>query len=720
MSEQNTDKCVRVEVSDGVATLIWDMPGRAQNVFNRASITDFDAALDAVLADEAVTGIIVTSAKKDFIAGADLESVKQMALGPKDPVALNESVGALTNVLRKLEVGGKPVVAAINGTAMGGGLELALACHHRIATDESRVKLGLPEVSLGLLPGAGGTQRLPRMIGVKPSLPWLMEGKRFGTQESLAMGVVDAVVPAEGLLDAARAWLATGPAAERAWDKNRGRGFVVPGGGIEEKQTSQMLMVGTAMLMDKTHGNFPAPLAIMSCVAEGLRVSLDEGLQIEKRYFISLLLDPRSGAMVNTLFLSMQKVGKLAGRPAGVDKLVPTKIGVIGAGLMGAGIAYSTAKSGIDVVLLDLDQARADTGKAYSASRLAKSVKKGRRTQAQMDAVLARITPTADYADLDGCELIVEAVFENRDIKATVTRSIEAAVSGAAIVGSNTSTLPITGLAQASSRPANFIGLHFFSPVERMPLVEIITGEQTSAETLAKSMDYVQAIGKTPIVCKDSRGFYTSRVFGTYVTEGVSLLTEGVVPALIENAGKATGMPMPPLALADAVGLKLMYSVGLATKADLGDAAPDNPSQPVLEELVAKQDRHGKSNDKGFYDYEGRSKRLWSGLSELYPPAAAQPDVETVKRRLLYVQALEACRVYEQGLVATPAEVDVGAILGWGFAAWSGGPLSLIDQIGAAEFVARCEVLAAAHGERFAPTDGLRKMAASGARFYSI
>ena len=719
MFSSNGDKCVRVEVNEGVATLWFDMPGRSQNVFNQASITDLEAAIDAALGDEAVTGIIVTSAKRDFVAGADLEMVKHMAFGPKDPAALDQSVGVLTTVLRKLETGGKPVVAAINGTAMGGGLELALACHRRICCDEDRVKLGLPEVTLGLLPGAGGTQRLPRMIGLQPSFPWLMEGKRFGAKDALAMGVVDEIVPEHELLEAARAWLATGPSAEQPWDKNRGRGFKVPGGGLEGKQATQMLMVGTAMLMEKTQGNYPAPLAIMSCVNEGLRVSFDEGLAIEKRYFISLLLDPRSGAMVNTLFLSMQQVGKLAGRPPGVDKFQPTRVGVLGAGLMGAGIAYSTAKSGIEVVLLDLDLARAEKGKEYSESRLLKSVKKGRRTPEQVEEILARITPTDTYADLEGCELIVEAVFEDRGIKADVTRKTEAVVPETAIFGSNTSTLPITGLAQASERPENFIGLHFFSPVERMPLVEIITGARTSPETLARSMDYVQAIGKTPIVCKDSRGFYTSRVFGTYVTEGVRMLTEGIKPALVENAGKQTGMPMPPLALADAVGLKLMHSVGVATKKDLGDAAPDNPSQPVLARLVVELGRHGKSNGQGFYDYEGRDKRLWSGLSELYPAAREQPPVEELKRRLLYVQVLEAARVYEEGLVATPAEIDVGAILGWGFAAWTGGPLSLVDQLGAAEFVARCEALAAAHGERFEPTAGLRELAASGGRYYS-
>ncbi len=713
----NPDLCVRIDVSDGVATLTWDMPGRSQNVFNEASLTDFEAAVEQALGDESVTGIIVTSAKKDFIAGADLDAVRTMALSPKDAAKLDATVGELGRVLRRLETGGKPSVAAINGTAMGGGLELALACHHRIVSDHPKLKLGLPEVSLGLLPGAGGTQRLPRMIGVQPSAPLLMEGKRLSAQAMKGLGVVDAVVPSGELLDAARAWLATGPSAIKPWDNKR---FKVPGGGMDATEAKQMLMVGTAMLMDKTYGNYPAPLAIMSCLAEGLRVGFDEGLAIEKRYFIKLLMDPRSGSMVNTLFINMQSVSKLAGRPEGVPRFKPTKIGVLGAGLMGAGIAYATAKSGIDVVLLDIDQARADKGKEYSVTRLAKSVKKGRRVQGQMDAILARITPTADYADLAGCELVVEAVFENREIKAKVTQATEAVVGADAIFGSNTSTLPITGLAEASSRPANFIGLHFFSPVERMPLVEIIVGAETSEATLAQSMDYVAAIGKTPIVCQDSRGFYTSRVFGTYVTEGVQMLTEGIKPALIENAGKQTGMPMPPLALADAVGLKLMYSVGVATKADLGDAAPDNPSQPVLQELVVNQGRHGKSNAMGFYDYEGRAKKLWGGLGTHWPVGGSQPGVDEVKRRLLYVQSLEAVRVFEEGLVATAAEVDVGAILGWGFAAWTGGPLSLIDQVGAVDFVAQCDALAEAHGERFRPTSGLREMAASGARFYTV
>jgi len=712
----NPDPCVRIDVSDGVATLTWDMPGRSQNVFNEASLTDFEAAVEQALGDESVTGIIVTSAKKDFIAGADLDAVRTMALSPKDAAKLDATVGELGRVLRRLETGGKPSVAAINGTAMGGGLELALACHHRIVADRPKLKLGLPEVSLGLLPGAGGTQRLPRMIGVQPSAPLLMEGKRLSAQAMKGLGVVDAVVPPDELLDAARAWLATGPSATKPWDNKR---FKVPGGGMDATEAKQMLMVGTAMLMDKTYGNYPAPLAIMSCLAEGLRVGFDEGLVIEKRYFIKLLLDPRSGSMVNTLFINMQSVSKLAGRPEGVPRFKPTKIGVLGAGLMGAGIAYATAKSGIDVVLLDIDQARADKGKEYSVTRLAKSVKKGRRVQEQMDAILARITPTADYADLAGCELVVEAVFENREIKAKVTQATEAVVGTDAIFGSNTSTLPITGLAEASSRPANFIGLHFFSPVERMPLVEIIVGAETSEATLAQSMDYVAAIGKTPIVCQDSRGFYTSRVFGTYVTEGVQMLREGIKPALIENAGKQTGMPMPPLALADAVGLKLMHSVGVATKADLGDAAPDNPSQPVLHELVVKQGRHGKSNAMGFYDYEGRAKKLWGGLGTHWPVGGRQPGVDEVKRRLLYVQSLEAVRVFEEGLVATAAEVDVGAILGWGFAAWTGGPLSLIDQVGVGDFVAQCDALAEAHGERFRPTAGLRQMAASGARFYA-
>jgi len=544
----------------------------------------------------------------------------------------------------------------------------------------------------------------------------MLEGKNLAPDKALAAGLVHAVVPADQLLDAAKAWLRNSPDPVQPWDK---KGYKVPGGGMDGPTGRQVMMGGTAMFNAKTYANYPAGLAIMSCVHEGMLTSFDVGLQIENRYFVSLLVDPVSGNMVRTLFLSLQEANKLARRPAGIEPTKVRKLGVLGAGLMGAGVAFVSAKAGIDVVLLDRDQESAERGKAYTASRLDKEIEKRRATDGDKEALLARIHATTSYADLAGCDLIVEAVFEDRGIKAAVTKATEAVVGADCVFGSNTSTLPITGLAEASSRPEQFIGIHFFSPVERMPLVEIIRGQQTSDAALARTLDYVKQIGKTPIVVNDSRGFYTSRVFGTYVTEGIAMLAEGVAPALIENAGRMTGMPMPPLGLADEVGLGLMHQVGVQTKADLGDAYKPNPSTPVLEHLVVEQGRLGRKNGRGFYDYaDDGSKRLWQGISERYPRQNPQPSVDELKKRFMYTQALEAARCMAEGVLLAPEDGDVGAILGWGFAAYTGGPLAMIDTIGAAAFVAECDRMAAAYGERFSPPQALRDMAASGGSYY--
>jgi 3-hydroxyacyl-CoA dehydrogenase/enoyl-CoA hydratase/3-hydroxybutyryl-CoA epimerase len=699
---------------NGVVTLTFDMPDRAQNVFNQGSIDALGAAIARVTEDADCTGVIVTSAKKDFIAGADLNTVEDMAKGGRSAEELHAGAGALGDILRKLETAGKPVVAAINGTALGGGFEVCLACHHRIVADSSRIKLGLPEATLGLLPGAGGTQRLPRIIGVQASLPLLMEGKPLRPGKALKTGIVHQVVPAAELMDAARAWLATGPSATQPWDV---RGFKIPHGGPDE--VANIFMVASAIYAEKTYGNYPAGKAILSSVHEGIKLDIDSALAVEKRYFVSLLLDPVAGAMIRTLFLNMQKAQKLVRRPEGFERRPPKKIGVLGAGLMGAGIAYSSAKAGIQVVLLDRDQASADKGKGYSAKREEKAISRKRSTPEKMARILEHIHATADYADLAGCELIVEAVFEDRDVKATVTQQAVAVVGDTAVFGSNTSTLPITGLAEASPHPERFIGLHFFSPVEKMPLVEVIVARQTSEETLAWALDYVQALGKTPIVVNDSRGFYTSRVFGTYLTEGIVMLSEGIVPALIENAGKASGMPMPPLGLADQVGLQLMHQVGVQTKADLGDATPHNPSTPVLEKLVVDGGRFGAKNGKGFYDYGEDGKRLWAGISDLYTPADTQPTSDDLVERFLFVQAIEAARCVDAGVLRAIEDADIGAILGWGFSAYTGGPLSFIDGMGVAAFVARADELAEAYGERFSPPPLLRTMVVDGHCFYA-
>ncbi len=704
--------------ADGIATLTWDQPDRSMNVIDQAAMDALAELIEKVATDDAVKGAVITSGKDgSFVAGADLAMIRQIVEGQQTADELSKSTGALSRILRRMETCGKPFVAAINGLALGGGFEVCLACHHRVASDAPGLKVGLPEATLGLLPGAGGTQRLPRMMGIQGSLGLLMEGKQLRADKGLASGLVDQVVPAATLLDTAKQWILDGGECVQPWDR---KGYKVPGGGMQSKTGPQTFMAGTAMFRDKTWGNYPAGLAIMSCVYEGLQTNIDTGLLIESRYMVQLLLNPVAGNMIRTLFLNLQDANKLVRRPADVPKSKVERLGVLGAGLMGAGVAFVSAQCGIEVVLLDRSQDAADKGKAYAAKRLDRDIAKGRATDEKKERILAKIHPTADYADLKGCDLVVEAVFEDRDIKARVTKQAEAVLPVHAVFGSNTSTLPITGLAEASARPEQFIGIHFFSPVERMALVEVIVGEKTNDETLAKTLDFIQQIKKTPIVVNDARGFYTSRVFGTYVSEGIGMLTEGVGAALIENAGRSTGMPMPPLGLADEVGLGLMHQVGIQTKKDLGDAYKPNPSTPVLAVMVEQLDRQGRKNGRGFYDFaEDGSKSLWPGLSEHFAPAAEQPTLESLQERFLYVQAIEAARCVDEGVIKAVEDVDVGAVLGWGFAPWTGGPLSYIDTIGARSFVARADALAAALGERFEVPPGLRAMAEQDGRYYA-
>ncbi|MCB9683206.1 MAG: enoyl-CoA hydratase/isomerase family protein [Alphaproteobacteria bacterium] len=704
--------------ADGIVTLTWDMPGRSQNVFNQASMDAFEDALTKAFGTEGVTGVLLASAKRDFIAGADLEMLEGMAFGAnRDAATLYEGSGRLGEILRRMETGGVPVAVAIGGVAMGGGLEVCLACHRRFAADDPRVQLGLPEGTLGILPGAGGTQRLPRLIGAQASLPLMLEGKRLGAQEALALGIVDEVVPKDELIARAKAWLGTRPSAVQPWDA---KGFEPPGGSpATSPDVANLFMAAAALFQAKTYGRYPAGKAILSCVNEGLRLGIDDGLLVEKRYFVELILDPVAGNMIRTMFLSMQDARKLVRRPADVPRLEVAKVGVLGAGLMGSGIAYAAAKTGKEVVVLDTTADKAAGALAYAQGIEGRKLAKGRTTEAQIAALVGRIHPTTDYADLAGCDVVIEAVFEDRGVKADATAKADAVLDDHAVFGSNTSTLPITGLAKASSRPERFVGLHFFSPVEKMQLVEVIRAEQTSDATLAHALDVVAALGKIPIVVHDSRGFYTSRVFGTYVTEGLVMLRDGVKPAMIENVGKATGMPMPPLGLADEVGLGLMHQVGVQTRADLGDAAPDNPGTPVLEVMVQQQQRTGKRGGKGFYDYDGKTRRLWPGLADHFPLAADQPDAATLEERFLYVQAVEAARCMDEGILLAAADADVGAVLGWGFAPWTGGPLSFIDTVGVQAFVDRADALADAYGERFRPPGLLRVMAAEGRTFYA-
>ncbi|WP_374303342.1 3-hydroxyacyl-CoA dehydrogenase NAD-binding domain-containing protein [Ferrovibrio sp.] len=700
---------------DGVAAIVWNIADRPMNVMNNESLGAFREAVYKAIQDKAVKGVIVTSAKNDFVAGADLVNLLKES---KDAAKALQNSFALQKLFRDIEKAGKPFVAAINGTALGGGYEICLACHRRIAADNPKALIGLPEASIGLLPGAGGTQRLPRMIGVSKALPMILESKKVDPKAALALGMVDEVVAPGELLIRAKAWiLGEGQTGHvKPWDQ---KGFRVPEAANTPKG-AQVFTAGNAMLRAKTMGNYPNAQYIMSCVYEGMLVDIDTGLKIESRYFVACTQSKEARNMIRSLFFSIGEANKLANRPKGVPTQTYTKVGILGAGMMGAGIAWAASSAGLQVVLLDSTQEAAEKGKAYSAGLLDKRVKAKKASEADKEKQLGLIKATTSYDDLKGCELVIEAVFEDRTIKADVTKKAEAQLEPTAIFASNTSTLPITGLAEASARPANFIGLHFFSPVDKMPLVEIIRGKQTSDETLARAMDFVKKIRKTPIVVNDSRGFYTSRVFATYVTEGLTMLAEGVAPAIIENAGKMAGMPVGPLALADEVSLELMHRVRAQTKKDLGDAYKSDGSEPVLQTMVEKLGRIGKKAGKGFYDYPADGKkRLWADLAKHFPVKAEQPDVQDVIKRLVYIQSVETARCLEEKVVIDVRDADVGSIMGWGFPPSRGGTVSNIDSVGVKPFVAECDTLAQKYGARFTPPKLLRDMADQGKAFYA-
>jgi 3-hydroxyacyl-CoA dehydrogenase/enoyl-CoA hydratase/3-hydroxybutyryl-CoA epimerase len=710
----NTDIFHYAVDADGIATLAFDYPGRSMNVLNRDSLRAFYAAVQRAIDDPAAKAILLASDKEDFIVGADLDMV--MAL--TDATELQSSTLELHRVLRSLETCGKPAAAAINGTALGSGFELCLACHHRVAGERPRAVIGLPEVTLGLLPGGGGTQRLPRLIGIRAALPLLMEGKKLSPTEALKAGLVHQVVASGSERQAAHAWLLEriGQVTVQPWDA---KGFKLPGGPVQSPAGFETFYAGNAMTLAKTGGNYPAPHCILSCVYEGLQTDFDTGCRTEAGYFVVAALSPEAKAMVRTLFFHMNRVNALERRPQGIPPRHFSRVGVLGAGMMGAGIAYAQAMAGIDTVLLDTTQEAAQRGKDYTRRILDQRVVKGRMSEAQRDAVLARIQPTTAYADLGECGLVIEAVFEDRSVKAEVTRQAESVVAPDAIMASNTSTLPISGLAQASVRPANFIGLHFFSPVDKMPLVEVIVGERTSAQTLAHAMDHVRAMRKTPIVVNDRRGFYTSRVFSTYVREGLIMLAEGVAPALIDNAGRLAGMPVGPLALADEIALDLADRVNRQTAADLGNDWVRTPAEDVTEHMVHGLRRIGKKAGAGFYDYPADGpKRLWPDLARHFPQAPQQPDLATVIRRLMYIQSVETVRCLQEGVIDSGCDADVGALLGWAFPVCRGGPIGQIQQLGIQAFSDACQVLADAHGGRFAPPAMLEEMAASGKSFY--
>lgn len=705
--------------ADGIATLLFDRTDSNMNTMDMKFMDEIAAAIERLATDDSIKGAIFTSGKPVFAAGADLK-VMEANLDKVDdtPVAERLKMNAsLSKLLRRMETCGKPVACAINGTALGGGTEIALACHYRVVSDARGIQLGLPEVQVGLLPGGGGTQRVSRLVGIQAAMPVVMEGQALSAEKALKMGLVHKVVPADQLLAEAKRWLVEEGDPVQPWDK---KGFKIPGGaGPSSPAVAQMLVVSNAMLQAKTFHNLPAPKAILSCLYEGPQLPMDKALDVEAKYFTLLQLDPVSRNMIRTLFINKGKADKLMHRPEGVPKTTFRKIGVVGAGLMGAGIAYHCAKLGIETVLIDRDQAAADKGKAYSAKRLEKDIAKGRMTQDKADAILARIHPTTDYAGLADVELVVEAVFEDRGIKAEITRKLDAVLPAHAVIASNTSALPISELAEAGAHPENFIGMHFFSPVERMPLVEIIRGRKTSPETLARTLDLVQAMKKTPIVVNDGPGFFTSRFIGAYINESLAMVTEGVNPALIENAAKMAGIPVGPLTVSDEIGLDTAYHASQQRKKDEGDAFKPTPTFRLVEKLVGELGRHGRKNGKGFFEYAADgSKKLWPGLAELFPPLAEQPTVDEVKARMLYAQLVDAAKAMAEGVLIDPADGDVGSILGVGFPAYLGGPFSMMDTIGIDKVVAECDRLAARYGAQYAAPQLLRDMAAEGRTFY--
>ncbi|ROU03556.1 3-hydroxyacyl-CoA dehydrogenase NAD-binding domain-containing protein [Histidinibacterium lentulum] len=718
----------RMEKDGDIAILTWDAEGRSMNVMTREAFAELDALIDAALSDDSVKGIVLTSGKTDFAGGMDLATLASIRdeAGDAPAQALFDFTMAGHMALRKLEragldpktnKGGKPVACAIPGTCAGIGTEIALACHRRFMA-EGRGRIGLPEIKVGLFPGGGGTTRYSRMVGALQAAPVLLEGRMLDPRAAKSAQLIDEVVPAEELLDRAKDWVRTATDADivKPWDK---KDWKMPGGAPYHPAGFMTFVGASAMVNHQTQGVYPAAKALLSAIYEGAQVPFDTALKIEARWFTSVLMDPTSSAMIRTLFLGKQALEKGANRPEAPDQSVQ-RLGVLGAGMMGAGIALVAAQAGIDVALLDQSREAAEKGRAYTADYAEKGIKRGKTTPEKAEAMLARIHATDDVADLADCDLIVEAVFEDPTVKAEITARVEAVLGEEAIFATNTSTLPITDLAKASKRPDRFIGIHFFSPVEKMMLVEIIKGRETGDRAVAKALDFVRQIRKTPIVVNDARFFYANRCIIPYLNEGARMVTEGVAPALIENAAKLLGFPLGPLQLIDETSIDLAVKISKATKAAMGDAYPADMA-PVDELMtwLAGEGRMGRKAGAGFYAYDDKGKRtgLWHGLADRHAPAATQPELTEVQHRLMFAQVLEAVRALEDGVLMDIREGDVGAILGWGFAPWSGGPFSWLDLLGAPYAAARCDELAARHGDRFACPALLREMAERGERF---
>ncbi len=707
MSNYNNEY-LKYTVEDGIATITIDQTNQPTNLFSLKFTEVYHEAAMKAINDADVIGVIVTSGQKMFMAGGDLRELSQPVDDPKD---FFDAIMLVHKRMREIETAGKPFVAAINGTALGGGLELALTCHRRIAIDSTKIKIGLPESKVGLIPGGGGTSKLCYLTGIQQGLTYMLQGKELRPQGALANNIIDELATdQDDLMAKAKAYINSKPTALQPWDNKKHR---IPGGGVWTPMGVQTLMGASGNVGKLTHGNYPAQKYILSVVYEGMQIPIDRALEIEARFFTKVVASPEAKNIIRTGFVGIQAAKKGKARPKDEPQYEVKKLGMLGAGMMGAGIAYVSAKAGMEVVLKDVTLEGAERGKAYSKTILDKAISRKRSTPEKAEALLSRIKPTDNYKDFEGCDLVIEAVFEDPKLKDKVTKETEAILAADKVFGSNTSTIPITQLAEASGRPANFIGIHFFSPVDKMPLVEIIVGEKTGDKAIAAAVDYSVAIGKIPIVVNDSRGFFTSRCFSTFVSEGMFLLEEGVPAAMIENIAKKQGMPVGPLAVHDEVTMTLSMHIYES------DPTPKQPYQDrgykIAKDMVENEKRPSKKDGAGFYDYpKGGKKKLWSKLGEKFNSRVDALDEETIAKRMLHFQALESYRCLEEGVLRSTTDGDLGSVLGWGFPIYTGGSLSYIDYVGMETFISECDDFTEKYGVRFSVPDSLRALSAAG------
>ncbi|MBB4365271.1 3-hydroxyacyl-CoA dehydrogenase/enoyl-CoA hydratase/3-hydroxybutyryl-CoA epimerase [Bradyrhizobium sp. CIR18] len=716
--------------ADGIALITWDIPDRSTNLLDETTINELEEITKQTSADDKIKGVVITSGKESVSVDVDLEMIEEIRHAYAQSFAKSGETAAhqllfdqscrLSLILRTIETSGKPWAAAINGPALGSGFELTLCCHYRVAADNPKIMLGLPQIKVGLLPGAGGTQRVPRMVALQDAMQILLKGEPIDLTRAHALRLIDAIVPPADLIKAARTWIKRGGRAVAPWDEKR---FKLPSGPVFSKAGMMMFPVGNAMYRRETYDNYPAARAVMSCVYEGLQLPMDAALRVESRYFAHILRSKEAQAMIRSLIVSKQELNKGTRRPQNVPPTKVKKLAVIGAGFVGASVGYVSARAGIEVVLITRHQESADKAKAHANAMFDNLIKKGSAKESDRHETLARMIATVDYAAIKDCDLIIESVFEDRKVKSDVNAKAQPFLKETAIFASNTSTLPITSLSEEFKDQTRFIGIHFFSPVEKMMLVEVIVGKNTGDAALATALDYVRQIGKTPIVVNDSRGFFANRCVARYISEGSQMFLEGVPPAMIENCAKMAGMPVGPLSLSDETALDLRLSIMKATEADLGSNAIDQEEKKLMVELVEKRQRFGRKNSKGFYDYPDKGKgrkRLWPGLADLQPTQLDPDtlDVGELKQRFLVVQAVEAARAVEERVITDPREADLGSIFGFGFAPFTGGLLSYIDFMDTMRFLELCHKLEAKFGPRFAPPKLLEEMAENGEIFY--